>query len=183
MRRRNALGFTLVELMIIVGIVGILAAIAIPAFTRYVRRSRSSEAAEFLNKMWAGASTYYMTDFTKIVNGQAVPEPKQFPGPAAAFERGAADCCTLPSGRCPGGSPVWFDDAVWVALKFSIPDPHSYVPGYTGTETGSSSKFTAAAFGNLNCDNIYSEFRRDGYITSGGDVAGQVQPIVVHELE
>jgi prepilin-type N-terminal cleavage/methylation domain-containing protein len=185
MRRRTALGFTLVELMIVVGIIGILAAIAIPAFTRYVRKSRTSEAAGHLNKMWAGSATYYMSDFTTIngANGQVISMTKQFPGPAAAYERASANCCLEPGGRCPGGSSVWASDPVWVALKFALADPHSYVPGYVSTGTGSSAKFTATAYGNLNCDTIFSEFRRDGFITTTGDVAGQTQPIVVNEME
>jgi prepilin-type N-terminal cleavage/methylation domain-containing protein len=36
-------GFTLVEMMIIVGIIGILSAIAIPVYTGYVVRSRVTE--------------------------------------------------------------------------------------------------------------------------------------------
>jgi prepilin-type N-terminal cleavage/methylation domain-containing protein len=183
MRSRKALGFTLVELMIVVGIIGILAAIAIPAFTRYVRKSRTSEAAGHLNKMWAGAATYSMSDFTTLQGGQGVAAPKQFPGPAAAWERAAADCCAEVGGKCPGGSSVWTRDAVWVALKFSVPDPHQYVPGYTGALTGSSSQFTATAVGNLNCDTVYSEFTRQGSIDTNGDVQGQVQPMVVHEME
>ena len=72
---------------------------------------------------------------------------------------------------------------MWVALKFALAAPHAYIPGYVASGQDMSSKFTASAYGNLNCDSTLSEFRRDGSITTGGDVSGQVQPVIINELE
>jgi type IV pilus assembly protein PilA len=58
--RSNAeAGFTLVELMIVVGIIGLLAALAIPNFISYQARSRRSEAYVNLAAIARIQSTYH----------------------------------------------------------------------------------------------------------------------------
>jgi prepilin-type N-terminal cleavage/methylation domain-containing protein len=186
-RRNKSSGFTLVELMIVVAIIGILAAVAIPAFTRYVKKSRTAEATQHLNKIWQGALAYYESDH--MAAGAAVGQvnilPKQFPaGGAAAAAESATACGCQQGGRCAGNAAVWNTDAQWAALNFSLPDPHNYMPGYTGAGTGTASTFIGTAVGDLDCDATYATFQRQGRVDPvSGDVTGQNQPIVTNELE
>jgi type IV pilus assembly protein PilE len=66
--RKNALGFTLIELMIAVAIVGILSAIAYPSYTAYVVRSKRSEgktallaAAQNMERFFSNNNTFTTT--------------------------------------------------------------------------------------------------------------------------
>ena len=48
----NTKGFTLVELMVVVGIIGILATIAIPNFRKYQAKSKTTEAKIQLSSLY-----------------------------------------------------------------------------------------------------------------------------------
>ncbi|MGZ3694461.1 MAG: type IV pilin protein [Bdellovibrionota bacterium] len=52
-------GFTLIELMIVVGIIGILVAIAAPNFSRYQSKARQSEAKIALAAVYSGEKSFY----------------------------------------------------------------------------------------------------------------------------
>ena len=56
---RRSAGFTLIELMIVVGIIGILSAIAFPAYTDYIRRGSRSEATSALLEAQQFMERYY----------------------------------------------------------------------------------------------------------------------------
>jgi len=48
---RNARGFTLIELMIVVAIIGILSAIAYPSYQRYMARAHRADTEQFIMQM------------------------------------------------------------------------------------------------------------------------------------
>lgn len=77
LRHRNAAGFTLIELMIVVVVIGIIAAIAWPNYTAHVRKSRRSDAqialtqlANAQEKFYLNCNSYttYVTVATSTVN-------------------------------------------------------------------------------------------------------------------
>lgn len=57
--KKRILGFTLIELMIVVAIVGVLSAIAIPSYIGYIRRSYLSEATTSIASIKSAEESYY----------------------------------------------------------------------------------------------------------------------------
>jgi type IV pilus assembly protein PilE len=60
----KAKGFTLIELMIVVGIIAILAAIALPNYTRQVQKSRRAQGKADLTEIAQGAERFYTINRT-----------------------------------------------------------------------------------------------------------------------
>jgi len=165
-RRSEAVevGFTLVELMIVVVILGILAAVAVPAFSRYVKRSKTTEAS-------AGIASIYRLQLSYYENTQERSSATSF-----------ATCSALPSGppsasKYPASVTMWTNSSDWAALGFVIETPHYYQYSTDGTNTA----MTARAVGDIDGDSTNSTFERSAQLNSGEIQGAQIR--IVNALE
>jgi general secretion pathway protein G len=55
----RATGFTLVEILVVIGVIGILSAIAVPALKEYVDRARTARAVGEIRQLEKSLSVYY----------------------------------------------------------------------------------------------------------------------------
>jgi len=82
---RPRAGFTLIELMIVVGLIGVLSAIAIPNFLAYQARSRRSEAYTNLSALARSEKAYQaerneFLDVVAVTGEVTVPDPTAYGG-------------------------------------------------------------------------------------------------------
>ena len=67
MTLRNKKGFTLIELIVVIGIISVLAAIAIPVFAQYKERAYDSDVKSHLHNIFLACKSpvSYFGDSTK----------------------------------------------------------------------------------------------------------------------
>jgi prepilin-type N-terminal cleavage/methylation domain-containing protein len=190
-RLKNAKGFTLIELMIVVAILGILAVVAVPALQKYMRRAKTAEAKTQIAKIFDATSSYFKSEHAErgatgfIADGGLVqdmathrcPHPTGQPagGQAEITPELGLNCNEGPGGRCiptagGGGAGyydigLWNNNPVWNALNFLQEQGHYFHYNFIAVNetTGyGRCQFTAQAFADLDDDQIFSTFERSG---------------------
>ncbi len=143
------------------GGIGATASVAIPAFLKYLKKSKAVEASMNLKRISDGIRVHYA-------------ETGALPASVAATPLRETCCNDAGEGeKCVANQAFW-QHPTWQKIGFSIPDPHHYV---YELQTDANS-FTALAYGDLDCDGVYSTHALYGAIVEGelmvaGDVIKQ----------
>jgi prepilin-type N-terminal cleavage/methylation domain-containing protein len=176
-RRRARAGFTLIELMVSVVVLGILGSVALPAYVKYMRRARSSEAVDKLAYLFRMSSSYFTgAQGARDARATTVIDA-QFPAAAPLTP------AMVPVGSRVIDPPGAWDTPTWNALAFSLGEPHFYSYQYDSSGTGTDSRFTARAVGDLDGDLTRSTFERAGGSDSSRSVQGSMGVYMINELE
>ena len=158
-RVTRRVGFTLIELMVVVAIIAVLAVTAVPQFTKYMRSAKAAEATMMLADLRKGSAAYYTVPHADALTGKR--RPCQFPG-KAPLTPSAASCCVDAvdadnDERCDAAPQRW-DNPQWSALKFAITDAHFFQYEYDSSGTLAKARSVAGAHADLDCDGVLSTF-------------------------
>jgi type IV pilus assembly protein PilA len=168
-KKGNARGFTLIELMIVVAIVGVLAALAVYGVRKYLLNAKTAEARNAIGQMAKDAKTAYERESMSatvltaagsvgVSNNLCTSGSKPVPATIASV-KGA---------KYQSSAAEWAVDAAtpgkgFACLKFAVSDPQYYMYTYNATAT----TFDAIANGDLDGNSTQSSFTISGLIVSG----------------
>lgn len=146
------------------------------AFDDYKRKSISIEAKMNLRSITNGAKAYYESEH--MAPGATTVAFNQLPDRSTGPTPPLGTCCKGASKpTCAPDPALWAGDPVWEALEFSVDQPHYYSYEYKVSANG----FSAAAYGDIDCDGEYSTYLVTGVADPAQDdglvVAPELAPV------
>ena len=158
------------------GITGILSVLVLSGVDAYDSYSEQEEALQNLRRLYDSSISYYDSDHATPDGYIIVP---QFP-----------TSVPLTPANVPCYSEwVNYEDwshPTWEALNFALgwqDELHHYSYQYDSSGTQIGATFTASAFGDLDCDGVYSTFVRTGEVVTGNEIRGGGGVYIVNEFE
>jgi len=135
------------------------AAVGVP---HLVERHHQDEALRELPRLVRSAQVTFVKPRMDPKTGQRA--PCEFP--QGEIRTTLAHSCCDPkvgdgAGICDPGRIEW-NRTLWTSLKWRLTEPHAYVYYYKGEGTFGAARFEVAAYGDLDCDGVYSTFRYRG---------------------
>lgn len=121
-------GFTLIELMIVVGIVAILASIAYPAYTSSIVKGKRAEGRVALSELMQQQERFLTqrNTYLEFSNVGGVTVPASVPFKTFSGETLLGSAYLLSAGSCPGGPPtILLSECVQVIASPIKPDPEA----------------------------------------------------------
>ena len=130
----------------------------------YIKKSKGTEALTSVKMMAFGARAFAEEGRVEAGSLQAA---SGFPSPSAGPTPPIGACCKAPGGKCAPDPSLWAEPP-WRDLVFAVEHPHYYSYEYKVEADGK--KFTALAYGDLDCDGTHSTFSATGEIGADGVV-------------
>lgn len=136
------------------------------AYARFQRMLRTDEAVDNLARIFRGAM-----DFLTRPRGDAdQPEACRFPETVECTPPEGSPC-DHPGQRYPASAKAW-RKPTWMDLRFHLAGPHRYRYCFESSGVLGAARFTATAYGDLDCDGEWSTFQRSGFADPGSSLGG-----------